>query len=95
MSIEDEIYGRSSKTTNFPTMQKRAKAKEPVLDITGRNFIFNTLMPGVFLFLVYYHFFVFNPYLSEFYGHQFIKLVYLSDSFKGLCSDLFRIVSRT
>lgn len=79
MSIDTEFYGRPHSSADRKKEKPRKidlKVNEaPPKKRSWRDIIFQTLFPGLFLVLVYYHFFVFYPETPVFYSKLLEKCI--------------------
>ena len=56
-------------------LPSKADSKPAKRNTEGRDVIFRTLMPGVFLYLIAYYAFVEKPAIADFYCNGVAKLV--------------------
>jgi hypothetical protein len=81
MSIDTEFYGRSrfeSKGDRKASVKLTVKFKGPKLkpQSSWRAIVFEALLPGVFVVLIYYHFFIYSPETPQFYSSLLEKCLH-------------------
>ncbi len=83
MSIDTEFFGRS----HFKSAPKKATVKLSVKikdsapkkrkKRTLRDIVFETILPGMFVVLIYYHFFIYSPDTPAYYSHLMAKYMHM------------------
>lgn len=71
MSMDTEEWKRIQPAKVAP--QKVRANASTATHAGGRNLVFRTLFPGVFVYLVAYHVFVHNPSVADFYCKGFLQ----------------------
>lgn len=71
MGVDTEFFSRNSVkrkgTEHVAVNLRQESAAVPLTRKSARNFVFGVLFPGLFVGLVYYHFFFYFPDTSQFY----------------------------
>jgi hypothetical protein len=65
MEVEDWMRIQTTRTARDQRVQLRFEVAPS--RVSGRDIIFRTLLPGVFIYLVAFYAFVFNPAVADFY----------------------------